>query len=216
MRNAERKFYTQNPQNWLSAVRFAETCGKKRHVPINGNLFAYAANNPVKYTDPDGKFLINDITSISVKEFLEKKSVFKINFGIGLNFLRNDGGTILSPPNNVVTLPNGLNKAIQDAHKNKNDGLNYTDATFSVSANKMEDGNYEVSLNVTNFKINSSGKIELTTKEGIIAYARSQEVENIFSHKKDPKKIIKIANEVINYIIMQKTDNDNGVTYENK
>ena len=29
---------------------------------INANLFAYAANNPVKYTDPDGKFILNTKT----------------------------------------------------------------------------------------------------------------------------------------------------------
>ena len=55
MRNAERNFYTQNPQSWLSALRFAETCGKKRRSHINGNLYHYAGNNPVKYTDSDGR-----------------------------------------------------------------------------------------------------------------------------------------------------------------
>ena len=55
MRNAEKKFCTQNSHNWLSAVKFAETCRKLRPVPTNANLYHYAGNNPVKYTDPDGK-----------------------------------------------------------------------------------------------------------------------------------------------------------------
>ena len=27
-------------------------------TPTNGNLYAYAGNNPVKYTDPDGKYIV--------------------------------------------------------------------------------------------------------------------------------------------------------------
>ena len=42
---------------------------------INGNLFAYAANNPVKYTDPDGKFadIAWDLISLGlgVKSFVD-------------------------------------------------------------------------------------------------------------------------------------------------
>jgi len=55
MRNAERKFYTQNSHNWLPAVKFTETRRKLCLVPTNGNLYHYSANNPVKYTDPDGR-----------------------------------------------------------------------------------------------------------------------------------------------------------------
>ncbi len=54
MRNAERRFYTQNSHNWLPAVKFTETRRKLRLVPTNGNLYHYGGNNPVKYTDPDG------------------------------------------------------------------------------------------------------------------------------------------------------------------
>lgn len=42
-------------QNWLSAVKFAETKRKTALRPSNGSLYHYAGNNPVKYTDPDGK-----------------------------------------------------------------------------------------------------------------------------------------------------------------
>ena len=55
MTETERKFYQNSSKSWLSAVRSMETRGKKQLLPSNGNLFAYAANNPVKYTDPDGR-----------------------------------------------------------------------------------------------------------------------------------------------------------------
>ena len=60
MRNAERKFYTQNSHNWLPAVKFTETRRKLRLVPTNGNLYHYGGNNPVKYIDPDGEDIIVD------------------------------------------------------------------------------------------------------------------------------------------------------------
>ena len=42
---------------------------------INGNLFAYAANNPVKYTDPDGRIIlgINEKYNMSVNPLGNKK-----------------------------------------------------------------------------------------------------------------------------------------------
>lgn len=55
MRNAERKFYTQNSHNWLPAVKFTETRRKLRLVPTNGNLYHYGGNNPLRYIDPDGR-----------------------------------------------------------------------------------------------------------------------------------------------------------------
>ena len=83
MRNAERKFYTQNSHNWLFAVKFTETRRKLRLVPTNGNLCHYNANNSVKYTDPNGRFVINltdepvlirelDYNLITQKELAEK------------------------------------------------------------------------------------------------------------------------------------------------
>ena len=57
MTETERKFYQNSSKSWLSAVRSMETRGKKQLLPSNGNLYHYGGNNPVQYTDPDGKRL---------------------------------------------------------------------------------------------------------------------------------------------------------------
>ena len=46
---------------------------------INGNLYHYAANNPVKYTDPDGRFDYEDFFSSFAQLFKNKKD-FKEKF----------------------------------------------------------------------------------------------------------------------------------------
>ena len=60
------KRYIEYSQNWLSAVKFAETRRKSALRPSNGSLYHYAGNNPVKYTDPDGKELL----PFNIKDFL--------------------------------------------------------------------------------------------------------------------------------------------------
>ena len=52
------QFRLKNPnsspfKNWISVGKYLEI--QRKNVPYYGDLYHYAANNPIKYTDPNGK-----------------------------------------------------------------------------------------------------------------------------------------------------------------
>ena len=71
------------PKYWLSTLNSLEMQLKKQFRPQNSNLYAYAANNPVKYTDPDGEKLdlyLNKETQTLNVVFQNKGLKFKFVF----------------------------------------------------------------------------------------------------------------------------------------
>ena len=63
----------------------------------NGNLFAYAANNPVKYTDPDGQWLIIDDIFFSAVElfFGNQEGDASTIFGLIKEFFKGIGSSFI-------------------------------------------------------------------------------------------------------------------------
>ncbi len=57
MKNYALKKFAASSKNWVTTLNSLEMQLKKQVRPQNSNLYAYAANNPVKYTDPDGNYL---------------------------------------------------------------------------------------------------------------------------------------------------------------
>ena len=60
MTSAEKKNYRASSKSWLAAVKSIEKRKTPALAPTNCDLYHYAGNNPVKYTDPDGKKVFNN------------------------------------------------------------------------------------------------------------------------------------------------------------
>lgn len=55
MKNCALKKYAASSKNWVTTLNSLEMQLKKQVRPQNSNLYAYAANNPVRYIDPNGR-----------------------------------------------------------------------------------------------------------------------------------------------------------------
>ena len=50
-----KKSHLSNKKSWISLLNSAQICKKHSVNQVNFHLHHYAANNPIKYTDPDGR-----------------------------------------------------------------------------------------------------------------------------------------------------------------
>ena len=157
----------------------------------------------MRYLDPDGRFIINNIfeNEKTVKEYAINNRIRVI----GIQYLVNNQPVLLRPSNFSIPkqLENGFNivKLLSFDNKKK------ADYKIFISATKMDNGNYEISMT-----IEVKNKATATVKEytGIVAYSGCEEVESI--NKIDARKLEQMGELILNKI--NGTNIKYGVIYE--
>ena len=65
-----------NPgNNWITLLNSANLSKKNAVTPVNFHLYHYAANNPVRYTDPDGRLTFDEETKTIIADLNDKEDM---------------------------------------------------------------------------------------------------------------------------------------------
>ena len=117
MNSCTNKKYNFPHKNWLSLLNVHEKQRKKTSRPTYSNLYAYAANNPVKYTDPTG--MVVDLLPGDKDDMRQKHNmnIFlqNINQASYIQFKTNDDGILQVDPERIN--PNGSKYFSKDVVK---------------------------------------------------------------------------------------------------
>ena len=173
---------------------------------INLQMYHYAGNNPIKYTDPDGKFLINNIAQRTknalgfARNIDPKSSTFRSVFDQQIAFpytFHSSDHPSMSHPGMVGFLPQaGIEIPMQDrisaaVHvRNSEAPLN---PRIMASAKKMNNGIFEIQVTVS-----GDGQ---RSRTATMAFAGAAEI--MTDGIVDNSKVRAIANDAINIALKQ-------------
>ena len=178
---------------------------------VNLHAYHYAGNNPVKYVDPDGKYLINNVArnTRNARNFASATSpigtpinslsigftqVFQPGTSIMITVRPKDFVNQIMPFNTGIELDPKLTVALDIALNNRDI------SNITASAKKMENGNFEITVTVR------IGRQPVAAST--VAFADRAEVLNEQGGI-DRDKVKNIANDTINIVrnTVKSTDN---------
>jgi RHS repeat-associated protein len=183
---------------------------------VNLHVYHYAGNNPVKYTDPDGKYLINNAAqgtqnAEAYASSISSSGIPTNTFGVFAHvFRRGMNVPIVVQPKmtqeqinifpDKIELSGQLNSALDRAISAKQGNSENTKGEIEASVTEMENGRYKINISVS-----VDGRI---IGAGTIAFAESNEVLNNRGDI-DRNKVKNIADETINIVRNTTADTKN-------
>jgi hypothetical protein len=180
----------------------------------------------VKYVDPDGKYLINNIAQ-GAKSALDyakdpRNRIYPIPTYFEQKYTDTSYPTVISvrqnnfSPLNSVNIKLGsttLNSSIDTAIRARDDNNSNTQGEIYARVEKIHNDLYAISVDVKTTTIDQFGESIIQPDTGVVAYARFAELKD-HDGNIDYNKVQSIANETINIArnTTANTQNVDGIT----
>ncbi len=196
-------------KNWLAPVKYAEMQSKNAVRNQYTNLYAYAANNPVHYIDPDGKYIIKTNKDSETIALYNKKFLFNTQ---NMAWAQARDGKLY--PANVplikIQLPSKLNHAIDGVKRERESPSVFIETKIFATCEKLDNDIYKINIAVTEIIQTEDGPKVIFNESETVAYAIASEVGvTIFNSTPDQNLVNNIANQVLAYA-------DKGVIVDEK
>lgn len=130
-------------KNWPQSLNFLKFSRKKLVRPTNANLYAYAANNPVHYTDPDGNSILSGLAKTIIGSAQSAiGTAGALLCGAGATALVADDATLIGVLDDPLALALAAGATASSLYaasglKLASDGLNETAEGVSEVANNL-------------------------------------------------------------------------------